>query len=70
MSRLLGHLLGRVKLGGSRILSKQFTTTVPPPLSPVVVVIGGGHAGTEASLAAARMGCKTILVTHKFNTIG
>jgi tRNA uridine 5-carboxymethylaminomethyl modification enzyme len=35
-----------------------------------VVVIGGGHAGCEAAAAAARMGAKTALVTHKFATIG
>lgn len=35
-----------------------------------VIVIGGGHAGTEASAAAARMGAKTLLVTHKKDTIG
>lgn len=35
-----------------------------------VVVVGGGHAGTEASTAAARMGCKTLLLTHKIETIG
>lgn len=35
-----------------------------------VIVIGGGHAGTEASAAAARMGAKTLLVTHKKSTIG
>lgn len=35
-----------------------------------VIVIGGGHAGTEACAAAARMGAKTLLVTHKFETIG
>ena len=29
-----------------------------------VIVIGGGHAGTEACLASARMGCKTLLLTH------
>ena len=35
-----------------------------------VVVVGGGHAGTEAASASARMGCNTLLLTHKINTIG
>ncbi|WP_028357267.1 tRNA uridine-5-carboxymethylaminomethyl(34) synthesis enzyme MnmG [Brackiella oedipodis] len=35
-----------------------------------VIVVGGGHAGTEACLAAARMGCKTLLVTHNIETLG
>ena len=35
-----------------------------------VIVIGGGHAGTEASAASARMGAKTLLITHKKSTIG
>src|SRR6202046_1140315 len=40
------------------------------PNSFDVVVIGGGHAGCEAASAAARMGAKTALVTHRFSTIG
>jgi tRNA uridine 5-carboxymethylaminomethyl modification enzyme len=35
-----------------------------------VIVVGGGHAGTEASLAAARMGCSTLLITHNMETLG
>src|SRR2546429_1973923 len=35
-----------------------------------VVVVGGGHAGCEAAAAAARMGAKAALVTHRFATIG
>ena len=40
------------------------------PVSYDVIVIGGGHAGTEAALAAARMGCKTLLLSHNIETIG
>lgn len=35
-----------------------------------VIVVGGGHAGTEAALAAARMGAKTLLLTHNIETLG
>ncbi|BAX51412.1 tRNA uridine 5-carboxymethylaminomethyl modification enzyme MnmG [Photobacterium damselae subsp. piscicida] len=35
-----------------------------------VIVVGGGHAGTEAALAAARMGQKTLLLTHNIDTLG
>lgn len=35
-----------------------------------VIVVGGGHAGTEAALAAARMGCKTLLLTHNMDLLG
>lgn len=35
-----------------------------------VIVVGGGHAGTEACLAAARMGCKTLLLSHNIETLG
>jgi len=35
-----------------------------------LIVVGGGHAGTEAALAAARMGCRTLLLTHSLETLG
>ncbi len=40
------------------------------PTSYEVIVIGGGHAGTEAALAAARVGARTLLITHAIETIG
>ncbi|MGC8732566.1 MAG: FAD-dependent oxidoreductase, partial [Halothiobacillaceae bacterium] len=40
------------------------------PESFEVIVIGGGHAGTEAALAAARAGAKTLLLTHNIETVG
>ena len=45
-------------------------STVLHPQSFDVIVVGGGHAGTEAALAAARMGCATLLLTHNIETLG
>src|SRR5467141_3854186 len=43
---------------------------IAPPKSFDVVVIGGGHAGCEAASAAARLGARTALITHRFATVG
>lgn len=52
---------------GSRA-ARQYSMIFPDRFD--VIVIGGGHAGTEACLASARMGCKTLLLTHNIETLG
>src|SRR6266568_1094201 len=61
-AKILAFRLGDPELEGARerAMQKSFD----------VIVIGGGHAGCEAATAAARMGAKTALVTHRFSTVG
>ena len=40
------------------------------PTTYACIVVGGGHAGTEAALAAARMGVRTLLLTQNLETLG
>jgi tRNA uridine 5-carboxymethylaminomethyl modification enzyme len=51
-------------------LPPKIAATVLHPQTFDVIVVGGGHAGTEAALAAARMGCTTLLLTHNIETLG
>ncbi|EDL26398.1 mitochondrial translation optimization 1 homolog (S. cerevisiae), isoform CRA_a [Mus musculus] len=57
---------------GRRLPLRRLRSDSAAPCTPHfdVVVIGGGHAGTEAAAAAARCGSRTLLLTHRVDTIG
>src|SRR3984885_15069912 len=51
-----------------RVMRSELPVIYPQEFD--VIVVGGGHAGTEAALAAARMGSATLLLTHNIETLG
>ena len=68
-TRIRSSLLNRcdIRIEQKRLL-RQLINTNKTKFD--VIVVGGGHAGTEASAAAVRMGAETLLVTQKKSTIG
>src|SRR6476661_3249934 len=66
------EILSPPKIGGHPRQARSIRAVLPMlyPETFDVIVVGGGHAGTEAALASARMGAKTLLLTHNIETLG
>ena len=60
----------RRRLRRNYVVDSKYGRNSAPLVDYDVVVVGGGHAGTEAAAAACRVGSRTLLITHKFSTIG
>ena len=60
----------RSRLRRNYVVESKYGRNSAPLVDYDVVVVGGGHAGTEAAAAACRVGSRTLLITHKFSTIG
>ena len=65
-----GSLSCRRRLSRNYVVDSKYGRDSAPQVDYDVVVVGGGHAGTEAAAAACRVGARTLLITHKFSTIG
>ena len=68
--KALASTLKSIKISRFTLCRCRSTITQGSQAEYDVVIVGGGHAGTEAACTAARMGRKTLLVTHKVDTIG
>src|SRR6059058_5439070 len=64
------HLTRHGNAPAGKITGSLRATPMLYPEEFDVIVVGGGHAGTEAALASARMGCKTLLLSHNIETLG